>query len=58
MAEVKFDSRRLRARATAVRVAAALVVAIVAGISANAVFGAPPPRTEPTSGATRLWRFG
>ena len=53
MAEGKIDSRRFRAGSTAVRVAAALVVAIVAGISANAVFGAPPPQTTWSSSVDR-----
>ncbi|MBK6315911.1 MAG: hypothetical protein IPF53_16865 [Blastocatellia bacterium] len=45
--------QRIRIGSRTARAVAALVVAIVAGISANAVLGAPPPQTTWTTSADR-----
>lgn len=46
-------TRRVRYESTALRAVAALAVAIVAGLSAHAVLGAPPPQTNWTPSVDR-----
>lgn len=53
MGEGRFTLRRIRIGSRTARAVAAFVVAVVAGISANAVLGAPPPQTTWTTSADR-----